>query len=162
MRRDAETKKHLLSEWWGRFPPSLTHRILRAGDALDVERSVASLPPGPEVGESSVYVLFGEDGEGRVPLYVGKSDAPRSRWETHLKSFAQGEGVYRKWRQALLDGAGTARFDLWLLIVPASRITAPPIPGFPVTVGSVEYQLVALAADAFPGRLLNSEGRGRC
>lgn len=47
------------------------------------------------------------------------------------------------------------------MVVPEDAISASPIPGFPTSVGSVEYQLVALAQDAFPGTLLNREGVGR-
>jgi len=47
------------------------------------------------------------------------------------------------------------------MVVPQDAIIAPPIPGFPTSVGSVEYQLVALAQDAFARTLLNREGVGR-
>ena len=53
------------------------------------------------------------------------------------------------------DRDGRAAADLTLLVVPVAAITRPPIPGFPVTLGAVEYQLVGLVQDAHPGRLLN-------
>jgi hypothetical protein len=94
--------------------------------------------------------------------FLGKTDDPMARWRQHLDGWASGTGSYARWRQALLDAEGRVRYPLTLLVVSAVAIVRAPLPGFPTTVGSVEYQLVGLAADAFPGRLLNSEGQGRC
>jgi hypothetical protein len=97
-----------------------------------------------------------------TPVYIGKTDDPMVRWRQHLDGWASGTGSYARWRQTLLDAEGRVRCPLTLLVVPAGAIVRAPLPGFPTTVGSVEYQLVGLAADTFPGRLLNSEGQGRC
>ena len=50
---------------------------------------------------------------------------------------------------------------VYLMCVNQENIKFPPIPGFPVSVGSIEYQLISLAADAFDSSLLNSEGVAR-
>lgn len=87
------------------------------------------------------------------PLYIGKSKHPLHRWKQHLTHLARGEGVYARW------------LPLWersleLYVIPDEALQAAPLPGFPVTVGSVEYQLIGLAQDAYD-HLLNSDGVAR-
>jgi len=157
----------------GRFPaqgpgvsallPTHAVRILDSGASIEkasVLERLSRLPGGcPQ--SLSIYVLFAETAEGQVPVYIGKADLPLIRWGQHLDGWLAGSGVYSDWRLALLDDQGRARTNLCLLIVPGAVISRPPKPGFPKTVGSVEYQLVGLAADAYPGKLLNHEGVGR-
>lgn len=97
-----------------------------------------------------------------TPAYIGKTRTPATRWNQHLTALGQGEGHYARWRQRFLrEGHETVRFDLDLLVVGEAHIAFPPLPGFPTTIGAVEYQLVGLAADAYPLRLLNHEGQAR-
>ena len=163
MSRDAHSKRALLGDWLAVFLPQHSASILARGLPLDTEsalgrirRMPAGCPAGP-----SVYVLFAETDEGPVPVYIGKADSPLRRWRQHLEGWGLGRRSYAKWREVLLDSDGLARDGLTLLIVPASAISRPPIPGFPTTIGAVEYQLVGLTEEVYPGRLLNHEGRGR-
>ncbi|MBA4189526.1 MAG: hypothetical protein C0467_16175 [Planctomycetaceae bacterium] len=163
MVRDAEKKKTLLHEWLVPFLPTRAVRILDSGSILEkasVQQRLSTLS-GNCPNTFSIYVLFSETTEGLVPVYIGKADQPLVRWGQHLDGWLAGSGVYGGWRRALLDDQGKARTALTLLVVPGTDITRPPIPGFPTTVGAVEYQLVGLAGDAYPGRLLNHEGVGR-
>lgn len=162
MTRDADLKRAMLSDWWANLLPDRSVRLFEALDSFDPKAATARLAGLPS--SPSVYVLFADiDGEV-TPVYVGKADrlSPGERWRQHLDGWARGTGPYGRWREALLDAEDRVRHDLILLVVPAVAIVNPPLPGFPTTIGSVEYQLVGLAADAFPGRLLNNEGRGRC
>jgi hypothetical protein len=163
MSRDADRKRGLLCGWWGDLLTTHAVRILDAGTPLQKGPVLERL--GGLVGESrqsqSIYVLFVETEAGKVPVYVGRADAPLVRWGQHLDGWLSGVGPYARWRGSLLDERGRAREALTLLVVPVESIARPPIPGFPTSVGSVEYQLVALAEDAYPGRLLNHEGKGR-
>jgi hypothetical protein len=160
MNPDADRKRQLLAEWWADLLPQFSVRLLNPGEPLEQAVALGRLRQRPELcgAGPSVYVLFAD----LVPVYIGRTDDVLGRWEQHLKGWAAGTKSYARWRQALLNTDGSARFALVLLVVPATAITRPPIPGFPTTAGSVEYQLVGLAADAYPGRLLNHEGRGRC
>jgi hypothetical protein len=162
MNRDAGKKRELLTSWWASFLPDHSCRLFDPLAPLDPEAAMARLARLPTT--PSVYVLLADiDGEA-TPVYIGKADrsTPGVRWQQHLDAWKRGTGSYARWREALLDAQGRVRYALTLLVVPAEAIVSPPLPGFPTTIGSVEYQLVGLAADAFPGRLLNSEGQGRC
>jgi hypothetical protein len=162
MSPDADKKRALLKSWWANLLPEHSFRLFEPLEPFDPKVAMtrlATLPAAP-----SIYVLLADmDGEV-TPVYIGKADrsTPGVRWQQHLDDWKRGTGSYARWREALLDREGRVRYALTLLVVPAEAIVRPPLPGFPSTVGSVEYQLVGLAADAFPGRLLNSEGQGRC
>jgi hypothetical protein len=160
MSRDGDKKRDLLLAWWGELLSCLSVRLLTRGEAIDAEVTSARLVDVAEV--SSIYVLFAVEDAGPVPVYVGKSGDPQTRWRAHISGLTAGSGLYARWRRALLDPDGRAATDLVLLVVPETAITRAPIPGFPLTVGAVEYQLVGLAGDAYPGRLLNGEGQERC
>lgn len=109
-----------------------------------------------------VYVLMERRAGDDTPAYVGKSQQPRQRWTHHLMGLARGEGSYARWRTRLLrEGHERVRFDLRLYVVGQTSVLFSPIPEFPTTIGAVEYQLVGLAADAYPLPLLNHEGQGR-
>lgn len=160
MNLDAQKKSALLTSWYEDFLPSHTvclfDRLSRFDRTTAISR-LANLPTKP-----SIYILFVTEQDCFVPVYIGKADSPLLRWGQHLEGWSKGAGSYARWRAALLDTDGRANADLTLLVIPLDEIKQPPIPGFPVSLGTVEYQLVGLASDAFPGRLLNSEGRGRC
>lgn len=83
-------------------------------------------------------------------------------WMTHLSGLARGEGPYARWRTRLLrEGHETSRFDLEVLVVGETHLLFPPLPGAPSTVTAVEGQLIGLAADAYPLRLLDLAEPGR-
>lgn len=96
-----------------------------------------------------------------VPVYVGKSVNPVTRWRSHVKKLLEGMGSYARWKIILLTENNISIHTLSLLIIPEPSIETPPIPNFPKTVGSVEYQLVSLVSDAYPDTLLNKEGNRR-
>jgi hypothetical protein len=160
MSRDADKKRALLAAWWADLLPDHSVRLFARLAPLDPAASLTRLSDLPSV--PSVYVLLADIGGEATPVYIGKADDPGIRWRQHLDGWVRGTGSYARWRQALLTTDGRVRYDLTLLVVPAGAISRPPLPGFPATVGSVEYQLVGLAADAYPGCLLNHEGQGRC
>lgn len=110
-----------------------------------------------------LYILLVKNLEELIPIYIGKASSPRDRWiNGHLRNLRKAIGAikptsYSEWIKALEKAEGKA----YLFCIRENAVKYPPIPGFPKTVGSVEYQLVSLAGGAFPGRLLNSEGVGR-
>lgn len=160
---DGDRKRELLQDWWRELLPVYSVRLFGRGDLVDRAVGVASLGGLPSACREcpAVYILFADSTAGPVPVYVGKADDALTRWAQHLDGWTAGRGSYARWRRELLDEGGRCRDDLFLLIVPRAAITHPPIAGLPATVGAVEYQLVALAEDAYPGWLLNHEGRGR-
>lgn len=160
MNRDADKKRELLTGWWSGYLPTYSVRLFDRSARFDLavaRTRLAGLPAAP-----SVYVLFATAADGTAPVYIGKAENPVVRWAQHLDGWQKGARGYGRWRAALLDPDDRALADLTLLVVPVADVRTPPIPGFPVTLGALEYQLVGLAADAFPGRLLNSEGKARC
>jgi hypothetical protein len=158
--RDADKKRTLLAAWCTPLLPGHSLRLCDRVSSFDTRAALlrlATLPTAP-----SIYILLADINGEATPVYIGKSDEPATRWRQHIDGWMRGTGSYARWREALLDSEERIRYDLTLLVVPAEDIVVPPLPGFPTSVGSVEYQLVGLASDAFPGRLLNSEGQGRC
>ncbi|NUU56917.1 hypothetical protein HP548_22810 [Paenibacillus taichungensis] len=63
--------------------------------------------------------------------------------------------MYKEWRTLLLDDAGIFKYKVGLFIVADSVLSHLPIPGFPCTIGSVEYQHMSLISDTYPNGLLN-------
>jgi hypothetical protein len=156
-------KRHLFGTWLERWVETNAVVVCRDGEPLRADavlRGIASLPLG-DASKEYLYVLLHGEGESAVPVYIGRAADPVSRWRGHLAGFARGVGVYSAWRRALLRPDGTAAALLRLVVIPVSGVTAPPIAGFPATVGALEYQLVGLASDAYPGHLLNHEGKAR-
>ena len=85
------------------------------------------------------------------------------RWnQGHLKKLnkvrkGKSTGSYVKWVE-LLDKVDMSPF---ILCIQEDDVSFPPIPGFPITIGAIEYQLISLAADSFSEYLLNQEGAAR-
>ena len=110
-------------------------------------------------------MYFKETNFGFIPLYVGKTTNLLKRWKggcghvQKLKKAANNalEGSYLNWANRLeeLDE------EIFLFCLNEQNVMFPPIPYFPVTIGAIEYQLISLAADGYPGFLLNNEGVGR-
>ncbi len=157
---DQEKKRTLLTTWWADFIPTYSVRLFDRNAPFDPTAAISRLKgciPAP-----SIYILFADSDGEDTPVYIGKADNPLTRWRQHLDGWAKGMGSYARWRTELLDCNSGVRSDLMLLVVPVDVVTQPPIPGFPLSMGSLEYQLVGLAEAAYPGRLFNSEGKGRC
>ncbi|CAM3352342.1 hypothetical protein PATA110615_31320 [Paenibacillus taichungensis] len=88
-------------------------------------------------------------------MCVGRSNNPLNLWKVHLKGLARRQGLYKEWRTLLLDDAGIFKYKVGLFIVADSVLSHLPIPGFPCTIGSVEYQHMSLISDTYPNGLLN-------
>jgi hypothetical protein len=157
---DKVVKSQLLTTWLQRHDENRV-QLAEFGQPIDRHAVLVSIErvTGQTAPAEWLYLVV-VDEEPPVPVYVGRTTSPVERWSSHLAGLARGVGVYARWRAALLDPTGRARSGLWLLFVAASAISEPPIPGFPSTVGAVEYQLVSLAGDAH-SRLLNIEGNRR-
>ena len=138
-------------------------QVFLRGQAVTVEavmNAMLTLPQG-NPSEEYIYLLVLGMEEELAPAYIGRAKDPVVRWKQHLIGLQRGKGSYQRWCDLLLNDDGTARHDAQLVVVPVADVTEPPIPGFPATVGSLEYQLVGLAADAYPTLLLNHEGSSR-
>lgn len=156
-------KKMLLDAWLSAHMKAPLITLLDLGEIVKRQQmlhrigKLASHLPN----EICIYVLLTRIAGLNVPIYVGKSDRLMHRWRSHLNGIQRGSGRYSKWRRLLFDNEGKARYETMLMVVPSSHIEEPPIPGFPKTVGSVEYQLVSLISDAYPNTFLNVEGKPR-
>ncbi|MBB6670057.1 GIY-YIG nuclease family protein [Cohnella nanjingensis] len=156
------TKKDLLIRWMAAYEQivipfsTIDYKI----NVLNIIQMIAEKTAGMSF-EDSIYILRMWTDEGCIPIYIGRSNAPVTRWKSHLTGLIGGKKLYSRWQRLLLteDGLMNQRVDL--MIVLDSMIKKPPIPGFPCTIGAVEYQLVSLASDAYPATLLNHEGNRR-
>lgn len=110
-----------------------------------------------------LYIMyFKEAGYSFIPLYVGKTTNLLNRWKGgggHLQKLKMAannnlKGTYLDWANLIeeLDE------EIFLFCLNEPNITFPPIPDFPITIGSIEYQLIALASAGYPRYLLNNEG----
>ncbi|WP_207953338.1 GIY-YIG nuclease family protein [Paenibacillus agricola] len=128
-------------------------------DSIAIQNSITKLLKGKEDSEC-IYLLCVKDERNYIPIYIGKSKTPVTRWNSHIKNLNIGKSSYSKWKIYLLDN-NRANYDCILMVIPEVAISEPPIKGFPKTIGSIEYQLVSLASDAYPDTLLNKEGNRR-
>ncbi|ULH18363.1 GIY-YIG nuclease family protein (plasmid) [Deinococcus sp. KNUC1210] len=161
---DDTLKKRVLFETWLEAHRDAVATLAFSGEPIDRRRVLARLTSlaGQQRADDYVYVLLERRPNEETPAYIGRATSPARRWMQHLTALAAGTGSYARWRTRLLrEGHDTARFDLELLVVGQTHLQFPPLPGFPTTIGAVESQLVNLAADAYPLRLLNDEGQGR-
>ncbi|CAG7658373.1 GIY-YIG nuclease family protein [Paenibacillus allorhizosphaerae] len=157
-----QTKKEMIDQWLTlyhlrtvQFPPLGT--LLENKFVIeDMEKLLEH-----QSFSDSIYVLRMKTNDGFIPIYIGRSNSPVSRWKSHLDGLKKGKALYKRWRHLLLDSSDCLKQTLELIIILDREITAPPIPSFPCTIGSVEYQLVSLASDAYPDFLLNHEGNRR-
>ncbi|AIZ45126.1 hypothetical protein QR90_08440 [Deinococcus radiopugnans] len=150
MNPDVDRKRALLEAW---LSLHAAHRLpLHDGGALDRAVCLNRLRAGLFGVQDSVYVLVRRS-EPTTPLYIGRAADPLVRWRTHLSELQRARPRSHRW-------AALFRDPLDLYVVPVTRMQEPPIPGFPVTAGAVESQLISLAQDAAPG-LLNRDGVGR-
>jgi len=157
-------RKRVLFETWLEAHRDASATLALAGTPIDRRRflaRVASLS-GQQRDDDYIYLLLERRPSEETPAYIGRAASPMRRWMQHLSGLARGEGPYARWRTRLLrEGHETTRFDLEVLVVGATHVTFPPRPGFSTTLGDVEHQLIGLAADTYPLRLLGHEGQSR-
>jgi hypothetical protein len=108
-----------------------------------------------------IYILLIDNGSERIPVYIGRAKDPIVRWSKHLAGLHSGERSYARWCKVLLTDEGMARYGLNLVVIPISEVKHAPLPNFPISAGAIEYQLIAIAGEAYPGWLLNHEGHRR-
>jgi hypothetical protein len=161
---DFDKKKNLLKEWLGSYIEKYKIEFADEGQPVNnaaIEERIKRHCAKMSDSEEYIYLLCVSTGSEFIPVYIGKSVNPITRWRSHLKKLLEGKESYLRWKKLLLGENDTAKNTLQLLIIPEDEIKNPPIPNFPRTVGSVEYQLVSLVSDAFPDTLLNKEGNRR-
>ena len=162
MESDA-LKNRVLFETWVEAHRGMSATLALAGEPIDRRRflaRVASLA-GQQRDDDYVYLLLERRPSEETPAYIGRAVSPMRRWMEHLTGLAKGTGSYARWRTRLLrEGHETTRFDLEVLVVGETHLHFPPLPSAPATVTAVE-QLVGLAANAYPLRLLDPEGQER-
>ena len=160
--RDDVLLKREYFEAWLEKHTKYQIRLVDQGSTLHVTEALSRLLPLVEQKASKefIYILVEERPDGRVPAYIGKSKQPLTRWRSHLQKLQQGLGSYARWRDRLLQNDLTL-FDLTLYVIGDQQVVSPPIPDFPMTIGAIEYQLIGLAEDAYPFKLLNHEGQSR-
>lgn len=156
-----ENKRLLLDKWLHQFLNVNSVGILNTGDNLEQSTVLNKISGLKHLDGEYIYILLIHNEAQLIPVYIGKTNNPLNRWKSHLAAWARGKGSYQRWRELLLNDHGLSRYDIYLMIIPGQAIMEPPIPGFPCTVGAVEYQLVGLASDAYAGYLLNQEGNRR-
>lgn len=155
-------KQQLLNAWLETQHAFRLHFACREEpiDAISILQQISNHHQSTLHLEGEYIYLLCEDTTLPVPRYIGRAKDPLKRWKGHLKAFQKGEKNYALWQAQLLSDS-QARMNLVLYVIPVAQVTAPPIPGFPVTVGALEYQLISLAEDAFETPLLNFEGKKR-
>lgn len=152
MTADTAQKRQWVQAW---LRAHEAYRVpLHSGGELEARDSTQRLATalGDRGHRDSLYVLVRQD-TPLEPLYIGKSRQPLQRWRSHLRGVQSGQGTYARW-QPHWD------HPLALYVIPGPAISASPIPDFPTTVGSVEYQLIGLCQDAFPNGV-NIDGVAR-
>jgi hypothetical protein len=161
---DFEKKKHLLEEWINFYKDNFRIEFAAEGARINketIEDLINRHYSNYSDSDEYIYLLCISTNSETIPVYIGKSVNPYTRWKSHLGKLLEGKGSYLRWKNLLLEDHDTAKYSLILLIIPDNEIVTPPIPNFPKTVGSVEYQLVSLVSDAYPNTLLNREGNRR-
>jgi len=162
---DRERKQELLAKWMAVYAPDRKLLLLSEGEIFSLVNALERIRNYGDhqkiSDEEVIYILIAITPENEVPVYVGRATSLYNRWKAHLGGIQKGLGLYSQWCSLLFTNSMAARYPLFLIVVPGSQIKLPPISGFPVTVGAVEYQLVSLMADAYPSMTLNHEGRFR-
>lgn len=157
-------RKRVLFETWLEAHREASAPLSLAGEPIDRRRFLARMASlaGQQQDDDYLYLLLERRPSEETPAYIGRAASPMRRWMAHLSGLAWGEGTYARWRTRLLrEGHETTRFDLEVLVVGESHLLFAPLPGAPLTVTAVEEQLVGLAADAYPLRLLDLTEPGR-
>jgi hypothetical protein len=161
---DSDKKKHLLKNWISYYLEDYLIDIAVEGQRITrnmIVESIAKQSSNITESKEYIYLLCIYEGNKLIPVYIGKSTNPLIRWKNHQVKWLSGKGTYFNWKNLLITENEMAKYTLKLLIIPENEIINPPIPNFPNTVGSIEYQLISLVSDAYPKTLLNKEGNRR-
>jgi hypothetical protein len=159
-----DPKKKLLKEWIDLFKENYLLDFTLKGEKINkklIENRIKSHCTKFNYSSEYIYLLCSKNDDELIPVYIGKSINPPNRWKSHIVKLLEGRGSYTRWKNFLLTENETAKESITLLIIPENEIVSSPIPNFPKTIGSVEYQLVSLVSDAYPNTLLNKEGNRR-
>jgi hypothetical protein len=155
-------KKQLLSCWMKLHLEKFSCSFCLKDEPINsnlIQNNIKKMILGYE-GAEYIYLLCINVEQDIIPIYIGKSITPVTRWRSHIKNLQVGNNSYGEWRNKLFDNQ-SMKYDCILMVVPDIFILEPPIIGFPKTIGSVEYQLIGLTSDAYPDTLLNNEGNRR-
>jgi hypothetical protein len=155
-------KVQLITSWLNQSINNFSFNFCTKGEKIDsvsVQNSIARMLDGYGKSEC-IYLLCIKNELDYVPIYIGKSKTPGNRWRSHIKNLFDGKASYARWKSFLIENY-VAKHNCLLIVIPDIAISEPPISGFPKTIGSIEYQLVSLASDAYPDTLLNHEGNRR-
>ena len=157
MNRDKKKKQELFLDW------ILKHQ--EDNTCILFKKTYPELEISTELNEflrkyksNTVYIMMNLENNIWQPQYIGKSKNVKKRWMDHINEL---KNVYlninnRKsnWRERLIK----IKIPINLLCVEEESIKTPPIPGFPITIGAIESQLISLASDCYDSPLLNYEG----
>lgn len=157
-------KRDLLDDWMSLYKDQYSIKFVMKGQSIIKEKILEEIEKHylrHEDSHNFVYLLCISNDENLVPAYIGKSVNPVNRWKSHIDRIQKGTGSYKKWKDILLQKNEIAKYTLLLFVIPEKSIATPPIPNFPTSVGSVEYQLISLVSDVYPSILLNHEGNRR-
>ena len=162
----AHERKLLFDRWMAAHAPDNSAVLFRVTppEFILSDAATALLQRAQSSGRMCLYIAcLGDPAITAIPFYIGKSVTPYQRWSSghlgRLRKAARStlSGSYARWLPLLASTTTPPH----ILCVDESQIQFAPIPQFPTLVGSVEYQLVALADDAYRGYLMNSEGTAR-
>lgn len=158
-------KRELLQAWLDQFSRN-TINICKAGNKIDKNLVLNQIQTQYMTKDKHewIYILTVKKDNNDIPLYIGKTNSPYNRWKSHIENIEnieKNKGLYKRWTQVLYNPNKTAIEDLYITLVPQSDISKPPIPGFPISIGAIEYQLISIASDVYPQYLLNKEGNRR-
>lgn len=133
MQIDADSKKRqLLQEWFDPFLQPYHIPFVIIGEKVNRNKvldHISKLVEDCKGYSECIYTLFIEQNTGKIPVYIGKSNHPLKRQDSHLRSWSKEKGSYRKWSSLLLDTEKKAKYSLSLMIVPDYSIQRP-VKGF--------------------------------
>jgi hypothetical protein len=154
----GEEKYRICRTWRDFHKPQAVPLFYRRDGTVLLTEQVDQLLASCSKGGTYLYVMELSAENLHLPLYIGKSNAPSSRWRGgHVRQLNTApKGSYVSWRRTLSELSDPIN----LYVLHETDIRQPPLAGFPCSVGAVEYQLVSLASD-FCVVLLNSEGKAR-
>ncbi|MFC4455674.1 GIY-YIG nuclease family protein [Deinococcus sonorensis] len=132
--------------------------LANAGEPMVRGRMLAQLTSltGRQQDPEYICLLMEQRLGDETPAHIGRTRTPGRYWSDHLRGLLAAQGEYARWRRRLLrEGHDTVRYDLHLYVIGQRHVAFAPQPDGPVSAEAVERQLVALATEGFPLRLLN-------
>ena len=137
---DFEEKRTLLETWYNKHQLNLV-QVMRKSEAFAKRDTLDQLAAKSfqSGSQNHLYTLLVSIDNKLIPCYIGKTNSPLKRWDSHLTKLEKGIHSYGAWRTLLFDQTSRACFDVFLVVIPEDQIIAPAIDGFPTTVESIEY-----------------------